>query len=196
VNKKVFKEPIIRAKINKIRFPNCCPVCGAPATSTTWISTAPRKKRLLRPHWDPAYSPTSRRVHGISAPHLKSFPVPVCEGHHVSDDGVIRFRSIAALILVIVASSSIFVIMFAGSDYWYHRGLSSWLGPYFLVLAASVLVGVIAFKPNGLESSVKIVGFDFDVQYVWLNLKREEYRRKFMNENEMNAELVTWIVKV
>ena len=53
-----------------------------------------------------------------------------------------------------------------------------------------------AFRPNVLESAVKIIGFDFDVQYVWFYLKNAEYRRRFIEENEMNAELVSWIVKV
>jgi hypothetical protein len=47
-----------------------------------------------------------------------------------------------------------------------------------------------------LESAINIVGFDFDLQYVWFKLKDEQYRNKFLAENEMTAELVNWIVKV
>lgn len=126
----------------------------------------------------------------------KNFLVQVCDHHNASDEGNYRMRAISSFLLTVVASLSIFVIMFTGADYWAGRGISSWVYSYFFVLAASILVGVIAFRPNALESAVNIIGFDFDVQYVWFKLKDPEYRNKFIAENEMNAELVNWIVKV
>jgi len=105
-------------------------------------------------------------------------------------------RGITSLVLTIVASVSIFVIMFAGADLWAGRELSPWVGSYLLVLSASVLAGIIVFRPNALEASFNIIGFDFDVQYVWLKLKDPGYLNDFVSENEMNAELVNWVVKV
>ena len=194
--KKVFEEPIIRAKINRIRFPNTCPVCGAPATTTTSISTRPQNKRWLRPNWDPGFYARDRKRLGLTMAEKKSFLVHVCEHHHASDDAEYRMRTITSILLSIVASSSVFVIMFAGADFWAGRGISPWVYSYFLVLAASIFVGFIAFRPNPLESAVNIIGFDFDIQYVWFRLKDAQYRNKFIEENEMTAELVNWIVKV
>ena len=195
-NKKVFEEPIIRAKINRIRFPKTCPVCGEPATTFTAISTRPQSKRWLRPCWDPGFYARDRKRLGLTLAEKKSFLVQVCENHHATDDAEMRMRSITSIILTIVASASIFVFMFAGADIWAGRGISSWVYGYFLILGASILVGFIAFRPNPLESAVNIIGFDFDVQYVWFKLKDAQYRNRFIEENEMNAELVNWIVKV
>ena len=195
-NKKVFDEPIIRAKINRIRFPKTCPVCGAPATNTTSISTRPQTKRWLRPHWDPGFYARDRKRLGLTLSEKKSFLIQVCDCHHATDDAEMRMRAITSFILTVIASASFFVIMFAGADFWAGRGISSWLYAYFLVLGASILVGVIAFRSNPLESSVNIVGFDFDIQYVWFKIKDEQYRNKFIEENGMSAELVNWIVKV
>jgi len=194
-NKKVFDEPIIRAKINRIRFPKTCPVCGAPATATTTVSTRPQQKRWLRPHWAPGFYARDRKRLGLTMAEKKSFLIQVCENHHATDDAELRMRAITTFLLTIVASVSIFVIMFAGSDIWAGRGIAPWVYGYFLVLGASTLVGSIAFRPNALESAVNIIGFDFDVQYVWFKLKNPEYRNRFISENEMSAELVNWIVK-
>ncbi|TFG31185.1 hypothetical protein EU528_06860 [Candidatus Thorarchaeota archaeon] len=196
VNKKVFTEPIVRAKISKVRFPKICPVCGEPATTITWITTRPQNKRWLRPHWDPGFYARDRKILGISLAEKKSFPIHVCENHHANDDGEWRMRGITSLLLTIVASTSIFVIMFAGSDIWAGRGISPWVQGYLLVLGASVLIGIIAFRPNALESAVNIIGFDFDVQYVWFKLRDPQYRNSFLQENGLVAELVNWIVKV
>ena len=195
-NKKFFEEPIIRAKINRIRFPKYCPVCGAPATTTTALSTSPQNNRWLRPSWDPGFYARDRKRLGLTLAEKKSFLIQVCDEHHITDEGELRMRTITSILLTIVASSSIFVIMFAGADFWAGRGISPWVQSYFLVLIVSILVGIIAFRPNPLESAVGIIGFDFDVQYVWFKLKDSQYRDKFIQENEMNAELVNWIVKV
>ena len=195
-NKKIFDEPIVRAKINRIRFPRTCPVCGEPATNFTTLSTSPRKKGFLRPHWDPGFYARDRKRLGLTMAEKKVFQIQVCENHHATDDGEYRFRAITSFLLTVVASISIFVIMFAGADFWAGRGIPSWVYAYFLVLGASIFIGVIAFRPNALESAVNIIGFDFDVQYVWFRLKDEQYRNNFLAENEMSAELVNWIVKV
>ncbi|MGY5858388.1 MAG: hypothetical protein RTU63_03390 [Candidatus Thorarchaeota archaeon] len=194
-NKKVFNEPIVRAKINRVRFPKICPVCGAPATNTTSLSTRPQNKRWLRPHWDPGFYALDRKRLGLTLAEKKSFLIQVCENHHATDDAELRMRGITSFILTIVASASIFAIMFAGSDYWAGRGISPWVYAYIFVLGASLLLGVIAFRPNPLEAALKIIGFDFDVQYVWFRMKDADYRNRFIADNEMNAELVTWIVK-
>jgi len=194
--RKFFNNPIIRAKINRIRFPKSCPVCGRPATTTTWITTTPQKKRWLRPDWNPGFSPTRRNRFGLSPPEKKNFLIGVCDDHQISDDGVRKLRGLSIFFVTIVASTSIFVLMFAGSEFWAGNGIQLWVEEYFVVLIISIIIGYIAFRPNALESSVKIIGFDFDVQYVWLHLKNEEYRRKFLEENALSAELVTWIVKV
>lgn len=194
-NKKVFDEPIIRAKINRIRFPQTCPVCGAPATYTTAITTQPQGNRWLRPHWNPAFYSSERKRLGLTMPEKKSFLIQVCENHHASDEGELRMRAITSFLVTLVASVSIFVLMFAGADYWMGRGVSGWVQVYFLVLGASIIVGVIAFRPNPLESAVNIIGFDFDVQYVWFKVKDENYRNRFLEENTISAELVNWIVK-
>ena len=191
-NKKVFNEPLVRVRISRLRFPKSCPVCGEPPTATTLITTSPKRKRYLRPQWDPAFYSQS----GLSLPQKKTFLIPVCDDHEMLDDGVWRLRGIVSLFVAVVASSSIFVLMFAGSDIWNGYGIRPWVPGYFLILAISIILGYFAFRPNVLESAVKIIGFDFDVQYVWLNLKNPEYRRKFIEENKMNAELVSWIVKV
>jgi hypothetical protein len=86
--------------------------------------------------------------------------------------------------------------MFAGAEYWAGNGIGTWVQGYLFVLAASILVGIVAFKPNSLESSFNIIGFDFDVQYVWFKIKNANYRDLFIEENKLNAELVNWIVKV
>ena len=189
-----FNEPIVRAKVSRIRFPKTCPVCGAPASKVTRISTNLGRKVWLRPYFDPRYNLRSKNQ--MTNAETKSFLVDVCEDHSVSDNAEMRMRSLASIIASIVAGISIFALIYAGADYWVGRQVSPWIYSYLLILGISLFFVYIAFRPSALEASFRIIGFDFDLQYVWFAMSNPMYRSLFVKENPLDAELVSWIVKV
>lgn len=191
-----FDKPIVRAKIGRIRFPTNCAVCGAPATTATWITTTPRRKQWLRPYWQMGFTPSQRGRLGLTLEEKKSFLVHVCDDHDYSDNGQWRLRSLMMLILSIIVCLSVFIFIFNVSNVLNGYGLSSWMRSFIVFSIIFLIIGYYAFKPNALEKAIQIVGFDFDVQYVWLHLMNESYRDKFLEVNPMNAELVNWIIKV
>jgi len=126
----------------------------------------------------------------------KSFLVDVCEDHAVSDNAEMRVRALSSIIASIVAGASFFAILYAGSDYWAGRAVSPWVYSYLLILGLSLLFVYVSFRPSPIEASLKIIGFDFELQHVWLAMNNRSYRDIFLKENSMSAELVSWIVKV
>ncbi|MFW9810283.1 MAG: hypothetical protein ACFFE6_12975 [Candidatus Thorarchaeota archaeon] len=189
-----FDDPIVRAKVNRVRFPKTCPVCGAPAKKHARISTTPRRKVWLRPHWDPQFDWKSKSR--LENAEIKSFLVDVCEDHEMSDDAEFRLRGLSLFLASVISGISVFALMFAGSDYWAGRPVSPWVYSYVVILFLSLLLGYIAFRPSPLEASIRIIGFDFEMQHVWIKLKNPEYRDQLMSENPMAVELVNWVVKV
>lgn len=189
-----FDEPIVRTKVNRVRFPRKCPVCGNPASKTSRISTNPGRKVWLRPSFNPYFDPLSKNH--LTNAESKIFLVDVCEDHLVSDNAELRMRSLSSIIASLVAGISIFALIYAGADYWAGRPVSPWVYSYLLILVLSLSFAYISFKPSALEASFRIIGFDFDLQYVWFALSNPEYRDLFLKENSHNAELVTWIVKM
>ncbi|MHA2024868.1 MAG: hypothetical protein ACW98U_03110 [Candidatus Thorarchaeota archaeon] len=190
----IFQEPIVRAKVTRVRFPKTCPVCAAPASKYARISTAPRRKVWLRPHWDPRFS--VRRNKQLENDVGKSFIVDVCQDHEMSDNAELKLRGLSTLIASIIAGVSIFALIYAGSDYWAGRPVSPWVYSYIVILSLSLILGYVAFRPSALEASIKIIGFDFERQHVWLRLKNREYLEQLMSDNPMTVELVNWVVKV
>ena len=126
----------------------------------------------------------------------KSFLVGVCEDHSVSDNAELKVRGLSSIVASIVAGLSIFALIYAGADYWVGRPVSPWVYSYLLILSLSLLFVYFAFQPSALEASLRIIGFDFDLQYVWFAISNPMYRDSFVKENPYNAELVSWIVKV
>jgi hypothetical protein len=189
-----FEEPIVRAKVNRIRFPNTCPVCGAPASKAARISATPRRKVWIRPYFDPRSYPWGKSQ--ATDNEGKSFLVGVCDDHSVSDNAELRARGLSSIVASIVAGISIFALIYAGADYWVGRPVSPWVFSYLIILGLSLLFVYLTFRPSALEEAFKIIGFDFDVQYVWFAISNSMYRDRFIQENPLDAELVSWIVKV
>ena len=188
-----FDEPIVRAKVSRIRFPRTCPVCGAPAIISTRISTHPRRRIWLPWAWDAR--PLATKGQQLADGDLKSFVVDVCPAHTMSDNAEWRARTLSSLVASIMAGISIFALIYAGADVWAGRAISPWVYSYAAVFAFSLLLAYISFRPSALESSFKIIGFDFELQYVWLMLSNSSYRELFVEENPHSTELVNWIVK-
>jgi hypothetical protein len=182
-HRKYFKEPLVMAKISQLRFPKVCPVCASSSTTLTRISAKQNSKQWLRPHWNPAFDASS-----------KNFLLYVCEDHNVADEGSMRVRGLAMLLASILVGMSVFALIFAGYDIASGYGIHPITIIYLLALAFSFAFGYIAFRPTSLEAFVRIIGFDFDSKYVWLQLKNREYRERFLEENQMNSEIVNWIV--
>ncbi len=191
--RKYFDEPIVRARISRLRFPKTCPVCCAPSTSISTVSATPQNKQWLRPHWNPAFYARERRRIGLPNPITKSFLVHVCEEHHITDDGDARMRCLAMLFAALLSGLSIFALIFVGSDLSSGRGIHPLAIAYLVGLSLSLTFGYVAFRPNALEASVRIIGFDFDFERVWLELKNAEYRRQFIMENQAISEIVNWV---
>ena len=157
------------------------------------ITTGSRSQMMLRARWSPGGF--YQRTGAGKGPEPKSFLIEVCQDHKISDDAEMRMRGLTTCIATIMFGSTIFALMFAGSDVWAGQPIAGWVYPYMIFLALTVFFGYIAFRPNPVEAAVKIVGFDFEMQHVWLQVKRQDYLDALMKENGISTELVNWVVK-
>ncbi|NHI87925.1 MAG: hypothetical protein EAX87_00295 [Candidatus Thorarchaeota archaeon] len=189
-----FDEPIVRAKISRIRFPKTCPVCGAPATTCTRISTHPRKKIWLHPASDAKFLATKEQQ--LANAETKSFLVDVCADHTISDNAEMRARTLSILVASLMVCISIFALIYAGADVWAGRPISPWIYSYAAIFLGSLFLAYISFRPSAFETAFKIIGFDFELQNVWIMLSNSSYRELFVEENPLSSELVNWVVKV
>ncbi|NHJ15139.1 MAG: hypothetical protein EAX95_15760 [Candidatus Thorarchaeota archaeon] len=188
-----FDEPIVRANVNRIRFPHVCAVCGRPATTANRVITSPRKNGFYRQY---GRMPSTWKRLGVSSPEIKSFRIPVCEDHDVSDGAIPRFRTASSFFLTLSLSLMVFAVIFIGGSLWLGRGIPHWSGLLFLFFGSTFFMAYAAFRPQALEVAIKVVGFDANLSNVWLQFSNQEYKRIFMEENLANAELVKWITKI
>jgi len=184
-----FSDPIIRISADRIRFPDLCPVCCRKAAAHSIVAAQPGSQ------WQGARDAYwSRRASGPSHGIIRTFSVPVCNSHFISDDSEWRGRSLCMLMNGIMVAVLLFATFVAGGSYWQGRGVPSWYA-YLLTLFMIMAIGSgLMMRGQPLQRAINIIGFDCEVRYVWLDLKNREYREMFLSENRVNAELVSWIV--
>jgi len=193
--KEFFKAPIVRVNTTSIRFPRMCPICGSSVTKTIRVSTIPGRTRWLRPQWDPMYGARARRRFDSSLPQAQTFIVPVCEEHRYGDESRWRYRVVCLIINGILISALFIALLNMGSNFLLGQANAFWIYAVLTVSVVAMVLLLLAFRSNPFESAFRIVGFDAALQHIWLQLKNHEYRDAFLNENPMNSELVSWIIR-
>ena len=185
-----FDEPVVRVETLKARFPRTCPVCGSPATKIMRMKIA-RGTEFT----DPAYSLSVRRKVGPEHPEMQVLRVQVCEDHANPDAGTDRYQTLCILVDGLLVGFLVFGLLFIGDSFWRGRPMSIW--PFLIIglFGLAMILTTVAFMPNAVAKAVRIVGFDAGMQNVLIAFKSPMYRNEFMQENQMTAELVSWILK-
>jgi hypothetical protein len=89
----------------------------------------------------------------------------------------------------------LFGLLFIGDSI--SRGLQISIWPILIIglFGLAMVLTKVAFMPNVVAKAVRIVGFDAGMQNVLIAFKSSMYRNEFIQENQMTAELVRWILK-
>ncbi|MGY5855992.1 MAG: hypothetical protein RTS72_05280 [Candidatus Thorarchaeota archaeon] len=192
--KEYFDEPLVKVNFSKARFPRTCPVCGSPATKVVRVKIAKTGKQYLRRSWEYAYGPYVRH-RPKQLPEMKAFPIQVCEDHAHPDAGSDRYQSLCLIVDGLLMASVVFSLLIIGDSIARVRPIAFWALACIGLFGVALLLTAVAFSPNALEKSVKIIGFDGGMQNVLIAFRRSDYREQFINENQMTAELVSWIMR-
>jgi hypothetical protein len=190
--RETFKDPLVRVRVSRVRFPKMCPVCGSETNRVTKVVTTHNNTKFLSrgatAHYD-------RKLLGIPSPDVKTFHVYVCEEHDLEDGGIMRLRAASTFYAALAVCMLVFAVMFIGSDLSNGRPLTIWTVLFFTFVGATMALAFVAFQPYGIETAFKIIGFDYDLRHVWLQLHNPVYRNAMLNENGTDADLVSWIVR-
>ncbi len=128
-------------------------------------------------------------------PEMKVLRVQVCEDHADPDAGTDRYQTLCIIIDGLLIGFLFMGLLFIGDRYWRGRPISFWPFLFIGLFGLAMVLTKVAFMPNAVAKAVRIVGFDTGMQNVLIAFKNPTYRDEFMKENQMTAELVSWILK-
>jgi hypothetical protein len=192
--KEYFDEPIVRAKADKINFPNICPVCCTPATDISIMATTHRSREQY-------YGPPARVAYmglgsAAKGKETRFFRVPVCEDHYISEDeGHGGHKAYCIIFDVIGVAVVFFALIMTSHDLRLGRPIASWVYTMLIIFVLMLAMTRFVFSMNPLESAIRIVGFDKNMINIWFEFENSDYRDMFVKENPMSAELVRWIIR-
>jgi hypothetical protein len=191
LRRKYFDEPVVRVETLKARFPKTCPICGSPATNIVRMRIS--KSGTI---WDnPEYIPYVRRRQNSLTPEMKVLLVQVCEDHTDPDAGTDRAQTLCIIVDGLLLGFLLFALLSIGDSFWRGRSMTFWPFLFIGLFALAMSLTKVAFMPNALAKAVRIVGFDAGMLNIMIAFKNSDYRDEFMQENQMTAELVSWILK-
>ncbi|MFW9889992.1 MAG: hypothetical protein ACFFER_17555 [Candidatus Thorarchaeota archaeon] len=133
-----------------------------------------------------------RKLVGIPSLEIKTFHVYVCEDHILEDGGIMRLRAASTFYSALAACMLVFAVALIGSDLGNGRSLTTWTALFFTFVGTTMALAFVAFSPYGIETGFKIVRFDFGLRHMWFQLHSHVYRNAVLDENGMDAELVSW----
>ena len=191
----VFEEPVVRIKVDRIRFPKICPVCCSEATTSMKLFTTPGRKQYLRPSLEAGLILTRKSQLYSNRPPMKILVIPVCENHVHSDDDYCRLKLLCIVSNGIILALAFFALMVLGDNLWTRQPIEPWVFLIIGIFLVSISMLYITFQSGPIQTYVRIIGYDVGLQNIMLQFKNPEYRDAFIHENPMTAELVRWIIK-
>jgi hypothetical protein len=136
-----------------------------------------------------------RREYGQQQSELKILPIQVCEDHANPDAGTDRIQALCIVVDGLLLGFLLFGLLFMGDRISRGRPITIWPFLFIGLFTLAMVLSAVAFMPNAVAKAVRIVGFDPGMQNVLIAFKNPTYRDEFMKENQMTAELVSWILK-
>lgn len=190
-----FEELVVRINIDKGRFPKICPVCVNRGTKLARITMVSGRQQYLRRSWDPYYDPLVRRHQVLPSPKMRFLSIYTCEDHFFSNEGHERYKTLCLIVDGFAMAFLFFGLMFIGDAIARGRSITFWSLIFIVFFTLSMFCSWLAFRPNIIERSVKIIGFDVGMQNVILDFRNKAYRDAVIQENPLTSELVSWIVR-
>ncbi len=193
-HKITFDDPLVKFKMNSVRFPKICPVCGKKATTVVRMSFVPGRKRALTAFWDPMYMGTRMRKQLMPDAHPRTLIVPVCEDHRYSSDDYCRARTLCITGGFIFSIIAWFAFLNIVNPLTHGQPGPTWA--YLILAGFAVVLGTawVTFRPREVERVIKIIGFDAALEDAVVEFKNKEYQEAFLRENP-HSQLISWIVK-
>ncbi len=172
--------------VNRIQFPDICPVCGREATSNTRI-----------PFVQPGNMPRSSIPRDRSAAkkliearqNMASIQIPVCESHDLSYEELGRAKGLLTVMGGIALVALVFLTITLGESVIAGRGPSS-LSVVGLI-AVILLLGFSArlVGPSAVEEAISLVEYEPQSGNAIVRVKNRSYAERITGLNPMRATL-------
>lgn len=172
--------------MNRIHFPDTCPVCGRLATSITRIPFV-HPGNMPRPSIPRDRSAAKKLIEARQ--NMASVQIPVCESHDLSYEELGRAKGLMTVMGGVSLVALFFLIITIGSSVIAGRGLST-----LSILGLIVVILLLGFSaklvgPSEVEEAVSLVEYEPQSGNAIIRVKNRSYAERIIGLNPMRATL-------
>ncbi|TFF95606.1 hypothetical protein EU546_02970 [Candidatus Thorarchaeota archaeon] len=170
-------EELVKIDTHSVIFPQTCPVCGAPATVTSFVTMkAPEVVKETK-----NYRRSRKNTHAVKETR-RGLLVPACERHAEESLQEDRIKSIVTLF----AGISIILLTFSGASIAF-RVLDHGIPRIFMLAVFGISSLLAAFSlralgPNRLDRAIRILDIDSQAIAV-LRIRNRQYLSELLRLN-------------
>jgi hypothetical protein len=186
------REGAVRARISKIRFPEICPVCideaedlvALTATETTVDRWSERK--ALVGSWSRTNNIGDAAPSDLSSAVV--FWIPACLLHGSYTITTTRKKIASIVVFMLLFYPLLFFSLELLTAVQYSRPFEIALFATAALIGAIIVSIAYGFYPRALERYIKFLLIDRGQDRAIIYLKNDEYRKRFLEVNGLNAE--------
>ena len=182
---------ILRTKISKIQFPEFCPVCMDLAEDLIFVSITERKgpESYELNSWMKEKEKTSAALE--SAKGITTFAVPTCMLHGSKSVRTIRTKMVAVLGFFVLFYPILFFLLQINLALRYSRPLMEPLAAAIVLISGMLLLILYGLYPRAIERYLKFENLRRAGDIVDVKLKNREYRKRFLEMNELYTDIIS-----
>jgi hypothetical protein len=185
-----YPDKVVIAQMDKIAFPEICPVCLDEADDLVPISIYEKEE-------DRRYLTVRSEGKDQVAPFLAerkgavTFWIPTCLFHGSKSVATTKKKVMSIVGFMILFYPLLFYILGVITALQYDRPLIPVAAPLAGIFIAVVAIIGYGFYPRALERHLKFIDIDRATSRFSVFVKNDEYRKSLIEQNEMHASLAT-----
>lgn len=181
----------VRTKLSKIQFPEQCPVCMEPAEDLVFITII--ESIGLDGYDSRSYTKSDDKVAIAlqSARSSTTFPVPTCMLHGSKSVRTIRTRFVTVIGFFVFFYPIIFFLLQINLGLIYSRPLMEPVMGVLIFISALFATILYGLFPRALERKLKFENTSRTKDYVEIIIANKEYRKLFIEMNEMYVDNIS-----
>ncbi|NHI82777.1 MAG: hypothetical protein EAX81_00550 [Candidatus Thorarchaeota archaeon] len=187
------ESSILRCKISNLQFPEICPVCmkeGEDLIAVTVIERSPSKERYdTHSSWGSGEDKVGAALEAARGATV--FWIPTCLKHGSRSVRTERKRLLAFAAYFVMFYPMLYFFLSLRNAMLQERPFEIPLLGLLVTLLIFLLMAFYGFYPRSLEKAVTILNTERSRDSVYLRIRNDEYRRAFMELNEMSCDFVS-----
>lgn len=191
--KRIKTKTLVRSKLDKLEFPEICPVCSSEAEDLVSIIVYEHFERFggtssISGSWSHGEDKTDAAL--AQAQGALAFWVPACMNHGSKSILTRSKRIMSIIVVMILFYPLLYFIMGILVAIQFSRPIEDPFFGFAVILLIIVFDVLYGFYPRALQRKIKFIKVNRIENEVYIEIHNDAYLERFISLNEMHVDIV------